>query len=73
MSLEKRVEAIENAVSPGQWVTLCVPSSPDKKEFDRRCEQVRLKALESGTLKPEDKIIFVSKDGVEHIADRLFR
>ena len=62
MSLEKRVEAIENAVNPARWVTLCIEMTRDDKDWDQRCEQARLKALESGQLRPGDSIIFLAQD-----------
>lgn len=69
MSLEKRVEAIENVVSPAQWVTLCIEMTRDDKDWDQRCEQARLKALESGQLRPGDSIVFLAQDSNQALAD----
>jgi hypothetical protein len=70
VNLEKRIEALENTVNPARWVTIMVTQYDGEasEAFRARCEQERLAKLEDGSLKPQDKIIFV---GRWHDADEI--
>ena len=74
MSLEKRIENLENIANPSNWVTLIVSKDERMAEgaWEKRCEAVRLEALADGRLKPNDKIIFLARES-QTVLDAITR
>ena len=64
MSLQKRIEHLENATNPSRWITLIVAVDQvmSGAAYQNRCEAARLQAIADGRVKPNDKIFFLPRD-----------